>query len=50
MPTPLAALGPYPPGAPSPEVEMADLEVMAESLEAQLKSIKARIEELKPQK
>lgn len=46
---PVAAFGPYPP-APSPEVEVADLEGMAESLEAQLKSIKARIEELTSEK
>ena len=47
---PVAAFGPYQTAAPSPEVEMADLESMAESLEAQLKSIKARIEELKSEK
>ncbi|HNR57596.1 MAG: DUF5320 domain-containing protein [Methanothrix sp.] len=47
---PIGAFGPYPASAPSPEVEMADLEGMAESLEAQLKSIKARMEELKSQK
>lgn len=49
-PAPLGARGPYSLGAPSPEVEMADLEMMAESLEAQLKSITSRIEELKSQK
>jgi len=47
---PGAGVWPYPPVAPSPEGEMADLEEMAESLEAQLKSIKARIEELKSEK
>jgi len=48
--SPVAAFGPYQPAAPSPEVEMADLEVMAESLEAQLKSIKARMEEMRSEK
>jgi len=48
--SPGAGVWPYAPAAPSPEVEMADLEEMAESLEAQLKSIKARIDELKSEK
>jgi hypothetical protein len=44
---PGVAFGPYQTPAPSPELEMENLEQMAESLEAQLKSIKARIMELK---
>jgi len=47
---PGAGFWPQPPAASSPEAEMADLEEMAESLEAQLKSIKARIEELKSER
>ncbi|HPE62864.1 MAG TPA: DUF5320 domain-containing protein [Methanothrix sp.] len=47
---PGAGFVPYPPAAPSPEAEMAGLEEVAERLEAQLKSIKARIEELKSEK
>lgn len=47
---PRAGVWPNPPIAPTPEVEMADLEEMAESLEAQLKGIKARMEELKSEK
>lgn len=46
-PAPSAAYGPR---APAAEAEMAELEEMAESLEAQLKSIKARLEELKAEK
>jgi len=47
---PGVAFGPRQTAAPSPEVEMADLEEMTESLEAQLKSIKARMEELRSEK
>ena len=47
---PDAAFGARQFAAPSSEVEMEDLEEMAESLEAQLKSIKARIEEMKSEK
>lgn len=47
---PGVAFGPRQTAAPSPEVEMADLEEVAESLEAHLKSIKARMEELRSEK
>ena len=46
-PAPAAAYGPR---ALVAEAEMADLEEMAESLEAQLNRIKARLEELKAEK
>ncbi len=45
-----ASFAPYPPAAPAPEAEMAELEDAAERLEAQLKSIKARMEELRSEK
>jgi len=47
---PGVAVGPYQTPVPSPELEMETLEEMAESLEAQLKRIKTRLEELKAEK
>lgn len=47
---PGVAVGPYQTPVPSPDLEMENLAEMAESLEAQLKSIKSRIEELKAEK